>query len=129
MKKIVAVILCALYLVTSSGATVTFHYCMGKFIGADLALPQTHTCSNCGMAKKDQKGCCKDKHQTFQLKKDQLATSIGSVPTITLQYSDNSFYYCSTTFFPHFENVFCKSDSPPYLSTIPIYLSNNVFRI
>lgn len=81
------------------------------------------------MVKKDQKGCCHDKQQTIQLKNDQVVSAISSVPIIKWQSPDNSFYYVSDTFIPRFEDQFCKPESPTRLSTIPIYLSNKVFRI
>src|SRR5215212_4461214 len=80
VKKILATILSVLYLVTSSGATINFHYCIGKFAGLDVYTPVRAKCSNCGMQKENRKGCCNDQHATVQLKKDQLASTVNSVP-------------------------------------------------
>jgi hypothetical protein len=102
---------------------------MGKLTGWGLSLPTTNKCSNCGMQKKNQKGCCNDKQKTFQLKKDQLTTQVNVVPDNTFQYSDNSY--------PSSENIFTAvhagncyaAHSPPGLKIISPFILNCVFRI
>lgn len=129
MKKFLATILCFVYVVASSGATINFHYCRGKFIGLDVAVA-TAKCSNCGMAKENKKGCCNDKHATFELKKDQLASNINDVPNnhfvfIHHQYPSSiksSFVFCID------ENT-NYANSPPFIKPVPAFIFNNVFRI
>ena len=101
---------------------------MDKFVGWDLSLPVNPICNNCGMQKEKQKGCCNDKHQTFQLKKDQLAAQINIVP-------NNSFHYLYAYYFSY-EKVFSSASinklytahSPPGLKVSPFIL-NCIFRI
>jgi hypothetical protein len=130
VKRFFATILSVLYLVTSSGATINFHYCMGKFIGWDLSLPTNNKCSNCGMEKKNQKGCCNDKHQTIQLKKDQVAITENQLPKNTFYYLDN---YYSPSSIKIFSSVcidkFYAIHSPPGLKVISPFILNCVFRI
>ncbi|HYJ64534.1 MAG TPA: hypothetical protein VEV62_12375 [Parafilimonas sp.] len=130
MKKLIAFILCFVYVATSSGATINFHYCMGRFIGWDWSLPINNKCSNCGMKKENQKGCCNYKHQTLQLKKDQLATGISLIPTNSFQYLAYHYYSSSITSFTSVcANKFYSAHSPPGLNTISPFILNCVFRI
>ena len=76
MKKCLATILAVLYFMTSTGATIHMHYCMGKMVS--WALWHKHDkkddCKNCSMAKK--KGCCEDKHQTIEIESKYVLLSI-----------------------------------------------------
>ena len=65
MKKFFTAILAVLYLVTSSGATIHIHYCMGKLADWGLSKNNSKTCPECGMEKteKSDNGCCKDEHK------------------------------------------------------------------
>jgi hypothetical protein len=101
---------------------------MGKFIGWDVSTP-VNKCSNCGMQKKNQKGCCNDKHQTFQLKKDQLTTHVNVAPDNTFKYLDNSYPFSENIFTSvHAANRYA-AHSPPGLKSISPFLLNCVFRI
>jgi len=129
VKKIIALILFVLYLVTSSGATINFHYCMGKFIGWDISSPVNQECSNCGMTKENKKGCCNDKQETLQLKKDPLAASVNIIPNNTFLYL-NTQYFSSVKFFRtnHVAEA-CSAHGPPGLKPISSLVFNCVFRI
>src|SRR5882757_10968944 len=82
MKKFLATILAVIYLTTSMGATVHFHYCMGKLLSWDLAGQDKKDCDRCGMPKSNtdshctaiKGGCCKDTHTVVKLDKDQKTT-------------------------------------------------------
>jgi hypothetical protein len=117
------------YVTESIGATINFHYCMGKFIGWDVSLPINNKCSNCGMMKKDQKGCCNDKHQTIQIKKDQLATQINLIPLTSVYYLTASYFSVTQVFLPVSIVKFYSAHSPPGINTISPYILNCVFRI
>ena len=71
LKKIVAIFLLITYGFTSVGATVHLHYCMDKFIGADLWHSEDNKCGKCGMTEKSKKGCCKDEHKQIKVDKAQ----------------------------------------------------------
>lgn len=129
MKKFLAVVLLIVYTASSSGATIDFHYCMGKFIGWDLSLPINNKCSNCGMKKENQKGCCNDKHQTLQLKKDQLATQINITPDNTFYYLDTHSIFSVKAYSFVSINKSHSVHSPPGIITIQPFILNCVFRI
>jgi len=129
VKKFIATILCFIYVVASSGATINFHYCMGKFIGWDVNSSAPETCNNCGMHKEAKKGCCNDKRTMLQLKKDQLASGVNIIP-------DNSFIYILyqypsliTSSLSVKYDVAQSIHSPPLIQNAPSYIRNCVFLI
>lgn len=129
MKKIAVTILSVLYVVTSSGATINFHYCMGKFIGWDLSAPANNTCRNCGMAKNENKGCCNDAQQTLQLKKDQVATVINLIPQTSFHYLNTRYFFTTKTYLPAIVCKPCSLHGPPGLNNESAFILNCVFRI
>ena len=74
MKKLVVLILSIVYLITSIGATIHLHYCMGKLVDWSIAARNSSECSNCGMIKVHNgtnDGCCKDEFHQIKNDKDQ----------------------------------------------------------
>ena len=130
MKKVVATIFLLTYFVASSGATIQLHYCMDKIVGWSLASKGKAKCEKCGMAKKGHKGCCHDENKIIQVDKDHKA-SFNSYelfklqqlsPTNSLEKLVSINVFNPVTSFP-------TNNAPPILQTVPIYLSNSVFRI
>jgi hypothetical protein len=130
VKKFLAAILCVVYATASSGATLNFHYCMGKFIGMDVTAPTSAKCSKCGMTKENKKGCCNDKHATFSLQKDQLASHINNPSNNFFVYlhqpilsSESSFLIFSA------DNNTSPTHSPPLIQPVSAFILHCVFRI
>jgi hypothetical protein len=79
MKKFLSGILAIFYLSTSMGASIHFHYCMGKLIGWGIVNHENRNCDYCGMPKFNaaadnqiaKKGCCSDEHKQLKTDKDQ----------------------------------------------------------
>ncbi len=128
MKKL-AFILCFVYVVASSGATINFHYCMGKFIGWDVSAPIPATCNNCSMQKEKAKGCCNDKHATLQLKTDHLSSSINNVPNIYFVCIHPQYSSFINSIISVDDNVAHSIHGPPFIQSIPSFIRNCVFRI
>ncbi|MBV9960776.1 MAG: hypothetical protein JO072_00895 [Parafilimonas sp.] len=128
MKKFIVSILSVLYLATSSGAAINFHYCMGKFTGWDLSLPASNKCSNCGMKKENQTGCCHDEHKILETKKDQLAAQINVVPDNNFKYLPAEYLAFTKNYLSVHADKIHTAHSPPGINTIPFIL-NCVFRI
>ena len=65
MKRIAALILTILYFLTSTGATMNHHYCMGEMINSSLWMNKEKKCGKCGMEdnKNENNGCCNDVQQ------------------------------------------------------------------
>lgn len=129
MKRIIATVLCVLYLASTSGATISFHYCMGKYIGWNVSLATSNKCSNCDMNKKENKGCCNDKHQTLQLTKDHIVADANIIHSYTFNEL-NTAYFTFTQSIP-FKNIrtFYSIHSPPVQAGIPSFILYCVFRI
>jgi len=82
MKKFIVSILSFLYITTSTGATIHFHYCMGKFVGWDLSHKPSEKCGKCGMKIKHQSkrnGCCRDEYKQIKNEKDQKLSVVEPV--------------------------------------------------
>ncbi|MDE3248769.1 MAG: hypothetical protein KGO82_08930 [Bacteroidota bacterium] len=74
MKRSLVFILCLLYIVSSAGASLQLHYCMGKLAGWDLGAPASNHCQQCGMEKKAGKQhCCHDEQKWIKGATDQTA--------------------------------------------------------
>ncbi|MBK5269712.1 MAG: hypothetical protein JJE22_01740 [Bacteroidia bacterium] len=79
MKKFIVSILSFLYITTSTGATIHFHYCMGKLVGWDLSHNPTEKCGKCGMKIKHQlkrNACCHDEYKQIKNDKDQKLSAV-----------------------------------------------------
>ena len=130
MKRVAATIFLLVYFVTSSGATIQLHYCMDKLVGWSLTVKGKSNCSKCGMEKRDHKGCCHDENKTIRLDKDHKA-SVASYEFLKLQTQ----VFRSAFSTADYQNIPCpavsfpKSNAPPVVKNIPVYLSISVFRI
>lgn len=132
MKKLCLAILAILYLTTSMGATIHFHYCMGKFIDWELGCKTGSICTNCGMQKSDKpddNGCCRDEFKQIKTEKDQRVSenfvSLNETVTeINFSFQD---YSVSQLFFLPLN--FDKINSPPRSWNSSINILNCVFRI
>jgi len=74
MKRVLISILAILYLTTSIGITLHYHYCMGKLVSWELREETKSNCSKCGMLLKSGSGdnrCCKNEWKHFKNDKDQ----------------------------------------------------------
>lgn len=129
MKKAVVTILAVLYFITSTGATIHIHFCMGKLISWKVNTNEkTDICSRCGM--KSKKGCCEEKYQVIKIDQDQkiVNTIFTSIKTPEI-IPHNFFTEFSYNYFSNSTKETYCSHSPSLDSFVPIYISNCVFRI
>ena len=137
MKKFVASILAVLYLSTSMGATVHFHYCMGRLVAWGLVDHESRDCVSCGMEKMDampgcsvgMKNCCHDEHKHFQndrAQKPALSWAEWNLtPALVMppyQGWSDPVLITPTTDMP-------VANGPPLSGLIPVFLRNCNFRI
>lgn len=133
MKKVLFTFLAVLYLGSSSGFAMHFHYCMDQLIGASLVEEELDACSNCGMEvnSTDDNGCCKEEFKP--LKGDdsqnvedfalQIMKTLGtSLPPATFDIPSFLRLATSAADYP-------LVNSPPENTAVPVYLRNCVFRI
>ncbi len=130
MKKFLATILAFVYLIASSGATVHLHYCMGKLMRLDFSHGQGAKCGTCGMEKKDQKECCKDKQKVFQIEKDQKAAEFSfrflniSSNAVAVVFANLPFVYPLSVIAGN-----PATNAPLRPGKVPVFILNRVFRI
>ncbi len=74
MKKLIAIFFLVIYSLTTVGATIHSHYCMGKLMGSSFYHSKDNKCEKCGMTKAKSKGCCKDEHKYVSLKREHNHT-------------------------------------------------------
>ena len=131
MKRIATFILLIIYFVTSTGATMHYHYCMGEVAGSSIWKDTEKKCGKCGMEKEESEdnGCCKDERQWIKIENDQKNNK--AQPEFSkLEPGEISFVFLISTFFT---SQFClpPGESKARLRSheIPTYLLNCVFRI
>lgn len=130
MKRIAATLFLLVYLVTSTGATIQRHYCMDKIVSWSFSTTESSHCGKCGMEQQGHKGCCHDENKTIKLGKDYKAafTSCNFLKPPALFFKNS---FAATEYLNVFRSVFSfpKSNAPPVVKTVPVYLSISVFRI
>ena len=76
------------------------------------------------------KGCCEDKHKFIKVEKDQktveAAFNILKAPVTVI---DNPYYSYTLSYSYNIIKKFPYSHAPPGKPTVPVYISNCVFRI
>lgn len=77
MKKILAISLLSLYLVSAIGFTISLHYCGGDL--ASLAIFNKASCC-CDEQKEIKKkdDCCKNEYKSFKIKDEQIKAELNS---------------------------------------------------
>jgi len=130
VKKFAATILAILYLVTSTGATIHMHYCMGQLKSSGLwhTAKMKDACPTCGMTKK--KGCCEDKHTVLKVGKQyDLQPSAVSATKFVAEPARHNFMNYSPAFFTASLADYPLANSPPGVPTVPLYMAHCVYRI
>lgn len=79
MKKLLAISFALLYLVSSAGATLTMHYCMGELADWSVGSQESKICGGCGMEKSQEtdNGCCSDEQRLLKNSSDQKAIDLS----------------------------------------------------
>ncbi|HEY4289922.1 MAG TPA: hypothetical protein VGN00_22630 [Puia sp.] len=138
MKRTIAAILAFLYLGMSTGATVHFHYCMGKLMSWALVDNERSDCSYCGMPKAAgsghcvvaKKGCCQDEVKKLQVDKDQRMAE-SSFPFLDHSFmADLPFFREVSGNWPvSFIVDYPIAHGPPDRGKVPVFVRCCNFRI
>jgi hypothetical protein len=130
MRKFIVTILAAVYLVASTGASVSIHYCMGKLVDWTLDNDQKIHCSYCGMAKNGSaEGCCKDDQKFVKNTDDQKTAATVELIILSSASLPSSFIDKPEHLFSSLTEGSPNANAPPRTSSVPVYLSNCVFLI
>jgi hypothetical protein len=131
MKKLTIILLMLVYGLSSSGMSITVHYCMSDFAGWDLSSDASSAaCSSCGMKKQERKGCCHDEKKTVKSEKDQknVEVFVGSLKAPVTILNENYSVY-SPDYFSNTIKGLPSSHAPPYENKVAQYIYNCSFRI
>ncbi len=132
MKKFLVAIFAFVYISTSTGATISLHYCMNQLADSDLGRQSSKTCPKCGMEKsqKENNDCCRNESKFFTSQTDQEV----SVPVSHLKHLVSVPFLVSFFEMPSYdvfiipeENLI--SHNPPKGNGVAVYIRNCVFRI
>ncbi len=131
MKKLIVAILAFLYISTSIGATVSFHYCMGKFVGWQMGIDNSKECDKCGMEEKEAKdvGCCNEDYKLIKTDSDQKNTTSFQLQN---QFSELTYIvYSEISIHPFFTSSVKRitNHTPFRACSLPVYLQNRTFLI
>ena len=131
MKKLTLILVLLVYALSSSGMTVTVHYCMSDFVGWELSgKTSSSLCASCGMEEEGNKGCCRDETKIIKSENDQQRVEMFfdslkvPVTLISSNYSDYNPNYLAN----RIKELPC-SHAPLCRLKVPVYISNCVFRI
>lgn len=127
MKRALLTLLAIFYLSVSSGATVHFHYCMGKLVKWSLTQPKKDNCELCGMSKKGVKknACCKNDYKQAKIDTSKKAaqTVYQFNPPVVLT---SSIFGYSSALVVSTEtlNKAVYGNAPPEKECVPIFIRN-----
>jgi hypothetical protein len=131
VKKAIVLILAILYITSSSGATISLHYCMGKLVGWNLGTTEQHSCNNCGMEMNSENGCCKDEHKQVKIDKDQK-TAVTFIETLQLNAVSTpvaKISYHTHVLVAHLNDGTTRSNAPPLYGNVSPNILHCVCRI
>jgi hypothetical protein len=130
MKRYIIFIFVLFYFSVASGATVEFHYCMGKLVEWGMSKPsESKDCGNCKMSAEDSKDCCKKDLQEVKIEKAQKAEfnfqfkSFPSVVALPVGFET------SLTSLQQVNSGANYSHAPPRTEKTPVFLMLRTFRI
>lgn len=127
MKKLFIIILMLTYGLSSSGMSVSLHYCCGKLDGISFSGRHSKGCAKNNEIKKSR--CCNDKQISLKVHTDQepVAKWIQAYKSIiALPLSKPAL----TSFTRQYITVDkLARGTPPLLSPVSLFIKNCVFRI
>ncbi len=128
MKTLGLIFLITIYSLSSFGLGVEKFYCCGHLKSMSLSLisSEKNKCAKEGATS----GCCKSKFQSLKVK-DNHVLAVNSTLGKSFSFAPIlNFYEPAGSSKTVLDFVFSRNYSPPLLvSSVPLYISNSVFRI
>ena len=123
MKGITIIALIFIYAMSMFGISVKEFYCCGKLTSVTVSL------SGSEKSKCSKEGCCKAKKQYFKVNDTHLPTA--HIASLRNFHTDLFLTYNPIPTFLKAEQpaIINGSHAPPLFDSVPLYLSNCVFRI
>jgi len=127
MKKLFIIVLMLVYGLSSSGMTISLHYCCGKLDGVSFTAEKANTCKMGNHVKKS--GCCNDK-QISSLVSSEQQTVTKWVQSIKQTVAAAVCHIANTSFKDYIVSVDrLARGTPEPIPLIPLFIKNCVFRI
>ena len=120
-----------IYGVTSFGMTLHLYYCCGKLDKVSLSSKTSGACkfeTGGNNQTIHNKSCCDNKEFELKIKADQ-ETSSQQILSFDHQLANTLFGYLSRLLYLQKAPVNFLSTGPPFLSSIPLFITNCVYRI
>jgi hypothetical protein len=132
VKRLLLILVLAAYTASVSGATVDFHFCMGKYAGSSffkLAHTQESACDVCGMMNK-KSSCCHDKTAYLKLKTDHQFSEnyTGNFQAVACILPSN-FISTASTFQLAPSTILPRTNAPPNKGSTSLNILYSVFLI
>ena len=128
MKKVSLILLICIYSLATMGFSLKQFYCCGKLKSISISITQ-ETNQKCSKGN-EKSGCCDNKYQFFKVKDNHITADQVSTPVnhfIDLYLYTSSFQ--DITFATQKPTIAYRSNAPPLITSVPIYIYNCVFRI
>lgn len=100
MKKLFSLILAISYFLSSTGAIIHHHYCMGRLAKISLSCFDIKKCPRCGMKKTgDDSDCCKDIQLIVKSSNPHYSPAVvfdfnnGLLPALPVKYFAPGFFF------------------------------------
>jgi hypothetical protein len=128
MKKLFIILIMLVYGVTSSGMTITLHYCCGKLDDISLTGNAEKRCPMGGKHIKNT-SCCKDTQLTAKLTTDQqtIAKWVQASHQGVVVPASSSFPLDYTAQYVSVNRL--ARGTPVPISSLPLFIKHCVFRI
>jgi hypothetical protein len=127
MKKLFIIVLMLVYGLSSSGMTITLHYCCGKLDGVSFTGEQEKSCNMGNHVKKS--GCCNNKQISASLTSDQQLAAKW-VHSAKQTIAAPVYYITNTSFKDHLVSTDrLARGTPEHPPSVPLFIKNCVFRI
>ena len=118
MKKFIHILIASLFLITTTGFTITKHYCGGNLVDVAINTAPESCCDT------NEGGCCTDESETFQLKEN--VTPVQSIDldqefSFEIQVLVNDLFEVNIPEISLFNSIF-ETDIPP--PTLSVFLAD-----
>lgn len=128
MKKIVLVLLAALYLLSAVGVSAEHFYCCGKLAGTTFSFGDSgHPVVKASVKAEN---CCKTTQQSFKVKDNHVGAAASPIaPMAWIAVLTQPKPALSEPMVQENRAVIYQPHGPPNRQQIPIYILNSTYRI
>lgn len=126
MKKISAIFLISLYMLSFTGLVINKFYCCGKLSSVSLFANNSYSKAE----KEFGSGCCKTTKQSFKLKTQHISSYTAELTLKSITFLSIFFSYISPVIPSAFSKIKnAQQNAPPIYRANHSYLVNCSFRI